>query len=176
MKDRILADLDARIEAHTGGDSTGVLDERALDLVTELVTAGGPDAGSLVRVAALHLCRYQALPPELGEADLRMARTLYARLHAVDPRLVPARVRDFFGLASPHDQAVALMAEYERTGRLEDLERAISLFRQEVLEHRADARHLRMALLRRYRRTGQAVDLDEVATLTRAAAEPTETP
>src|SRR5690242_16046928 len=103
MKDRLLADLDARIARHAGGDSSGVLDEQALDVVTELAGSSAPDAGSLARVAALHLCRYQALPPEHREIDLRLARALYTNLHAVDPRLVPPDVRDFLGLASPHD-------------------------------------------------------------------------
>src|SRR3954447_9292594 len=98
MKDRLLADLDDRIARHADGDSSGVLDEGALVLVTALARLGAPDAGSLVRVAALHLCRYQALPPEHGGIDLRMAQTLYTRLHAVDPRLVSPRVREFFGL------------------------------------------------------------------------------
>ncbi|MGB3437625.1 MAG: hypothetical protein WBA97_02635 [Actinophytocola sp.] len=147
MKERILADLDARIARHANGDPSGVLDEQALALVTELTRSGEPDAGSLVRVAALHLCRYEALPREHGGADLRLAQALYTNLHTVDPRLVPPKVREFFGLASPHDSGVALMREYERTGRLDDLDRAISLFRQEVLEHRTESLHsLRKAL------------------------------
>jgi len=172
MRERLLADLDARIAAHADGDSSGVLDAQALALVTELAAAGEPDAGSLVRVAALHLCRYQALRPALGEADLRLARTLYAKLHSVDPRLVPARVRDFLGLESPHDRGVALMREYGRTGRLDDLERAVSLLRQAVLEERAGARdHLRTALLRRFGRTGRPADLEEATELAREATD-----
>lgn len=54
MKQRLLADLDARIARHADGDSTGVLEERALDQIAELTTLG-----SLSRVAALHMCRYQ---------------------------------------------------------------------------------------------------------------------
>ncbi|HEX6358646.1 hypothetical protein [Actinophytocola sp.] len=173
MKERLLAELDARVARHANGDSSGVLDEQALDLVTELTALGGPDAGSLSRVAALHLCRYEALPPEHGEADLKLARTLYTRLHTVDPRLVSPEVRELFGLASPRDSGVALMREYERTGRLAQLERAISLFRQEVLEHQtgqANAeRNLGKALLRRFERTGQRTDLDEAIRLGQAA-------
>jgi hypothetical protein len=168
MKERLLAELDARIVRHADGDSSGVLDEQAFALVAELTALGEPDAGSLVRVAALHLCRYQALPPEHGEVDLGLARALYTKLHTVDPRLVPPRVRKFFGLASPQDRGSALMREYERTGRLDRLERAISLFRQEVLEQpeRANSRHsLGMALLRRYERTGQPADLAEARDL-----------
>ncbi|MFL6125938.1 hypothetical protein [Actinophytocola sp.] len=165
MKERLLADLDDRIARHAGGDSTGVLDERALGLVSALARLGAPDAGSLVRVAALHLCRYQALPPEHGKIDLRMARILYTRLHAVDPRLVAPRVREFFGLPSPHASGVARMREYEQTGELDHLERAISLFRQEVFEphgDRAGALHsLGTALFRRYERTKRPADLDE---------------
>lgn len=178
MKERLLAELDARIARHAGGDSSGVLDERALAMVTELA-AGQPDAGSIMRVAALHLCRYEALPPEHREADLRLARALYTKLHAVDPRLVPPRVRAFFGLASPADTGVARMREYERTGRLDHLERAISLFRQDVLERQGDRtdslRALRTALLRRFERTGRRADLDEATELARttsAAAPP----
>jgi hypothetical protein len=173
MKERLLADLDARIARHADGDSSGVLDERALALVSELTGLGEPDAGSLVRVAALHLCRYQALPPELGEPDLRMAQLLYTKLHTVDPRLAPPRVRDFFGLASPHDGGVARLREYERTGDLEHLERAISLFRQEVLDGRTGgALHsLGMALLRRFERTGQPADLDEAVKVSEEVAD-----
>jgi hypothetical protein len=138
MKERLLAELDARITRHAAGDSSGVLDEQALALVTELAASGAPDAGSLARVAALHLCRYQALPPEHSKADLRLAQALYTTLHSVDPRLVSPEVREFFGLASPHDSAIALMREYERTGRLDRLERATSLLRQEMLEHQTD--------------------------------------
>src|SRR5690349_16718178 len=94
MKERLLADLDARIARHAGGDSSGVLEEQVLDVVTELTTSGEPDAGSIARVAALHLCRYEALPPEHQEIELRLALTLYTKLHTVDPRLVPAHVRD----------------------------------------------------------------------------------
>jgi hypothetical protein len=172
MKERLLSELDARIAAHAGGDSTGVLDDQALALVTQLAELGDPDAGSLVRVAALHLCRYQALPRQ-GEADLRLARALYTKLHTVDPRLVSSEVREFFGLASPHDSGVALLREYEQTGRLDHLERAISLFRQEVVEQqadRADSLHnLGMALLHRFERTGRPADLDEAVALGRAA-------
>jgi hypothetical protein len=173
MKERLLAELDGRIARHADGDSAGVVDERALILVTELAALGQPDAGSLARVAALHLCRYEALPREHGEADLRLARTLYTRLHSVDPRLVAPNVREFFGLASPRDSGIALMREHERTGRLPHLERAISLFRQDVLEQRrprADSLHnLGLALLHRFERTGQPADLDEAVTLGRAA-------
>jgi hypothetical protein len=170
MKERLLADLDARIARHADGDSTGVLDDRALALVEELAALGGPDAGSLVRVAALHLCRYQALPSGHGEADLGLARALYTNLHSVDPRLVTPRVREFFGFTSPYESGLALMREYGRTGGLDHLERAISLFRQEVLEHRARGLHsLGMALLRRFEHTGRPADLDEAVSLGRAA-------
>jgi hypothetical protein len=173
MRERLLVDLDARIARHAEGDSSGVLDDQALAVVTELVATGDPDAGSLARVAALHMCRYQALPLEHGEVDLRLAQALYANLHTVDPRLVPADVRDFLGLASPHDTGVALMGEYERAGRVDCLERAISLFRQEVLESRGDRAgglaSLAMALLRRFERTRQRGDLDEAIELGRGA-------
>jgi len=173
MKERLLADLDARIARHADGDSSGVLDEKALALVTELATSGAPDAGSLARVAALHLCRYEALPPEHAEIDLRMAQALYTNLHTVDARLVPPPVRKFFRLASPHDSGIALMREYEQTDRLDDLERAISLFRQEVLEHPAESvdslYSLATALSRRFKRTGRPADLDEAVELGRAA-------
>jgi hypothetical protein len=175
MKERLLAELDARITRHAGGDSSGVLDDQALDLVTELTALGGPDAGSLTRIAALHLCRHEALSPGHGEDDLRLARALYTQLHAVDPRLVSPEVREFFGLASPHDSGHALMREYARTGALAHLERAISLFRQEVLEqqgNRGTALHsLELALLRRFERNGQRSDLDEAIRLSQAAAE-----
>jgi hypothetical protein len=174
MKERLLAELDARIVRHTDGDSSGVLDEHAFALVAELTALGEPDAGSLVRVAALHLCRYQALPPEHGEVDLGLARALYTKLHTVDPRLVPPRVRKLFGLASPHDSGIALLREYERTGRLDRLDRAISLLRQDVLEQpdRASSRHsLGMALFRRYERTGQPADLAEARELSRTLAD-----
>jgi len=170
MKESLLADLDARIARHANGDSSGVLEERALALVAELTSLGEPDAGSLGRVAALHLCRYQALPAEDGETDRWLAQALYTNLHAVDPRLVPPEVRQNFGLTSPRDTGVALMAEYERTGELDLLERAISLFRQETLENRAEARRdLAAALSRRYERTGQPADLAEATELGRAA-------
>ena len=92
MKERLLADLDARIAAHANGDSSGVLDEHALAMVAELTGLGAPDAGSIMRVAALHLSRYQALPPEHGEVDLRLARSLYTNLHTVDPRITWAKL------------------------------------------------------------------------------------
>jgi hypothetical protein len=174
MKERLLAELDVRIARHADGDSSGVLDDQAIAMVVELTASGSPDAGSLIRVAALHLCRYQALPPEAGAEDLRLARALYTKLHAVDPRLVSRRVREFFCLASPHDRGIALMREYDRTGQDGHLDRAISLFRQEVLEQQeadpADGQHsLGMALLRRFERTGQLADLDEAITHGRAA-------
>jgi hypothetical protein len=173
MKERLLADLDARIARHAGGDSSGVLDEQALAVVTELVASGDPDAGSLARVAALHLCRYQALPPEHGELDRQLALALYTNLHTVDPRLVPPDVRDMLRLASPYDTGIALLREYERTGETDQLERAISLLRQEVLEpqpDRADGLHgLGMALLRRFERFGQPADLHEAIGLSRGA-------
>ncbi len=173
MKERLLADLDVRIGRHAGGDSSGVLDERALALVAELTALGEPDTASLVRVAALHLCRYEALPPEHGAVDLKLALALYTNLHARDPRLVSPEVRALLGLASPHDSGVALMREYERTGRLDQLERAISLFRQEVLEDRADRANsyysLGMALSRRFERFGQPGDLHEAVELSRGA-------
>ncbi|MBB4905065.1 hypothetical protein [Actinophytocola algeriensis] len=173
MKERLLAELDARVSRHLNGDSSGVLDEHALALVTELVGAGEPDAGSLSRVAALHLCRYEALPREHADTDLRMATVLYTKLHEVDPRLVPPEVRELFGLPGPHDRGLALLREYEQSGRLDHLERAISLFRQEKLEQRADsadsAHDLGTALLRRFQHTGQPADLDEAIALGRAA-------
>jgi hypothetical protein len=173
VKEWLLADLDARIARHADGDSSGVLDARALELVTELTALGEPDAGSLVRVAALHLCRYQALPLGFGQADLKMAHDLYTKLHTVDPRLAPPRVRTLFGLASPAEGGVARLREYERTGQLHHLERAISLFRQEVLEEETNrAMHsLGMALLRRFERTGQPADLDEAIEISRAVSD-----
>ena len=170
MKERLLAELDTRIARHVNGDSSGVLDQHALSLVTELTAAGDPDASSLARVAALHLCRYEALPREHADTDLRMAMVLYTKLHEVDPRLVPPDVRQFFGLAAPHDRGVALMHEYERTGRLDHLDRAISLFRQERLDGHSDSAHsLGSALLQRFQRTGHPADLDEAITLGREA-------
>jgi hypothetical protein len=163
MKAQLLADLDARIARHADGDSSGVLDDHALTVVKEL-TASTPDAGSLARVAALHLCRYEALPPELGRSDLRLAQAIYTNLHMVDPRLVPREVRETLGLASPRETGLERLREYERFGQLDQLERAISLFRQEVLEHQdsAEARsHLAAALRRRFEHTGQRADLDE---------------
>jgi hypothetical protein len=171
MKEQILADLDARIARHADGDSSGVLEERALALVAELTDLGEPDAGSLGRVAALHLCRYQALPAGDGETDRWLAQALYTNLHTVDPRLVPPEVRQNFGLTSPRDTGVALMAEYERTGGLDLLDRAISLFRQETLENRDARRDLAAALSRRYERTGQPADLAEATELGRAASD-----
>lgn len=173
MKERLLAELDACIARHADGDPSGVLDQHALALVTELAALGEPDAGSLGRVAALHLCRYEALPPEHAAADLRMARVLYTKLYEVDPRLVSARVRELFGLPAPHERGVALLREYERTGRPDHLDRAISLFRQEVLEQRDDPAQgsfsLAIALSHRFERNGQAGDLDEAVALGRAA-------
>jgi tetratricopeptide (TPR) repeat protein len=173
MKERLLADLDARIVRHANGDSSGVLEERALALVRELAELGEPDAGSLVRVAALHLCRYEALPPEHGELDLELAESIYTDLHRVDPRLVSARVRDFFGLASPHESGVARMREFERTGGQNHLERAISLFRQEVVDPQADRADglysLGMALLSRFKLSGRMADLRESIELCRGA-------
>lgn len=167
MKEQLLAELDARIARHAAGDSSGVVDDQVLDLVAQLTTLGEPDAGSLARVASLHLCRYAALPPEQGQVDLRLAQALYIKLHLVDARLVPPDVREFFGLESPQDSAVALLRLYERTGSPDHLDRAISLFRQEVLEQRADARHLAVALRLRYERTGHQADLDEAVELAR---------
>jgi hypothetical protein len=137
----------------------------------ELTEPGAPDAGSLTRVAALHLCRSQALPPEHAEIDRRLGLALYRTLHTVDPRLVPPGVRDLLGLAPPHDAAVALLAEYRRTGLADQLERAISLLRQEVLEHQparpADLQHLATALLHRYERYREPADLNEANELRR---------
>ncbi|TDV35316.1 hypothetical protein [Actinophytocola oryzae] len=169
MKERILADLDDRIARHLDGDSSGVLDRRALELVSELTDAA-PDAGALARVAALHLCRSEALPPEGSGTDRRLAYALYTKLHAVDPRLVPPQVREFFDFPAPHDDGVARLREYEESGRLSHLERAISLFRQEMLEDGGDQEvvsDLAAALRLRYERTGQQTDLDEATELTR---------
>jgi hypothetical protein len=167
MKERLLADLDDRIARHVGGDSAGVLDPAALGLVTELTAHGEPDAGSLTRVAALHLCRYEALRPD-GDTDLRVAKVLYTRLHEVDPRLVPPDVRAFFGFTAPHEQGAALLREYERTRRPGLLERAISLLRQAVLEGRTDsAPDLATALLHRFDLTGQQPDREEAIRLGR---------
>lgn len=169
MKERLLAELDARIARHVQGDSSGVLDANALGIVKELTELGEPDAGSLTRVAALHLCRYEALPREHADTDLRMAHTIYTTLHRVDPRLVPPGVREFFGLSAPSERGVALLREYERTGNLDHLERAISLFRQDVLEQRADsAFHLATALLHRFERGGKPADRTEAVALCRA--------
>jgi hypothetical protein len=170
VKVRLLADLEARIVRHTNGDSSGVLDEEVLVLVAELTKLGDPDAGSLARVAALHLCRYEALPPEHGAFDRRLALALYTKLHTVDPRLVPPKVRELLGLASPHEIGIALLREYERAGRPEYLERAISLFRQEVLDQpdSVNGRYiLAMALLRRFERFDIQSDVDESITLFR---------
>jgi hypothetical protein len=173
MKDRLLADLDARIARHASGDSSGVLEEQALAVVSELVTTGAPDAGSLARVAALHLCRYQAQDAEHGEVDRKLAVALYTNLHTVDPRLVPSDVRDVLGLASPHDTAFLLLGEYKQTGQPDQLERAISLLRQEVLEDqpdRANCLHtLGIALLRRFDRFGEPADLHEAIECSRGA-------
>lgn len=173
----LIADLEARIARHVEGDSSGVLDEQALELVAELTRLGDPDAGSLARVAALHLCRSEALPPEHGAVDLRLAVALYTNLHTVDPRLVPPRVRDLFGLASPHDTGIALLRAYERSGQPEHLERAISLLRQEVLDDKAvNGRYiLAMALLRRFERFGGLSDVDEAIALFREVVAATAT-
>jgi tetratricopeptide (TPR) repeat protein len=172
MKQRLLADLRARIDRHVKGDSSGALEDAALAVVAELTALGDLDAGDLALVAAFHVCRYEALGPEQGQDDLQVALALYTHLHAVDPRRVPPAVRDLLGLDS-QDAGVELMQEYERTGRLDHLERAISLFRQDVLEHRPEwsigRYHLGLALLRRFERFGEPADLHEAIELGRGA-------
>lgn len=182
--DRLLDALSTRIRLFTeSGDRSAVLDQAAVGEARRLwqaaLSAGaGPQvaAGDVLAVlACLHWCRFQVLPAGLDHDDLRMALTLAWMLAGRAPERVPDQLRYLFAAAGPAPTRAGLkrpadgvqgFAQYQRTGRAEALEMAVTasqdvvaatLPRDPVLAgYLSD---LAVVLLARYERAGDGADL-----------------
>ena len=183
----------AAIRAAPGGNHVWrpeeLLDAAALSLTRELAQAltqdtGGVLPGDLLEalsvLATVHWLRYQLLPEGQDQDDLQACLYWSASLLPVAPHLVPEPVRarltgrDYARRSDAEASArgTALYQDYQRTGNIQLLHTAITLFRDAVDGTPADhpdrtgrLANLGNALRTQFERTGQQADLEEAITL-----------
>jgi tetratricopeptide (TPR) repeat protein len=181
------------------GDPSVVLDPATPDEARRLWDAAILEAGDprgvsvdvLMVLASVHWFRYQALPKEQDEDDLRMALDFFGILRERAPERVPDQIAAL--LASPSASAAPLddsrrfttagieaMNDFQRTGRSEVLEAALSAFRDAVdvtpLDHPnrfGCLSNLGGALFKRFERVGDVGDLDDAIEVGREAVDVT---
>ena len=187
MLDQLLATLNARIRRFAeSGDPSVVLDPAALTEAAGLWEAaqqpadGDPHAMSvdvLRALADLHFARYQVLPDGQGQEDLRTALGLFAMVANRAPDRVPDHIRSLLAAAQPEppDKAEQLavtganaFSEYQRTGRPQVLDAALTAFRDAVAatspghpDHAMRLSSLGAVLRTRFERDGNGADLDD---------------
>src|SRR5215813_4687719 len=181
----LLAALGQRCRAFAvSGDASLVLEESAASQaqqLTQLIVSSGPPAGQ-VEVAAhaalgwLHWYRFQVLPEGANQADLEAALQFFSTIVEIAPNMVPGPVLQHLtqvGSPLPNSaarasaEALALIAEFQRSGNLDILNVAVDLLAQAL--DATPAGHpdraeilsdLGFALRLRFERTGRLADLD----------------
>ncbi|MFC7761247.1 hypothetical protein ACFQY4_26825 [Catellatospora bangladeshensis] len=97
---QLLDVLEARVQAAAAGDPGAVLDDQAVDEAAELLRQavaendGGVPWPVGFALAWLHWLRYEALPEDEDEDDLRLALYWFEAVYASDPQApIPDEVR-----------------------------------------------------------------------------------
>ena len=146
---RLQAALEARVRRFTeSGDPSEVLDPAALDEASRLWEAAQPAGGDLQAVsvdvltvlAHLYLSRW-VLPEGQDQDDRRKAISLFGVLAGRAPERVPDQILSLLSAAQTEPvgdaqrlttEGVSALNEYQRTGRPEVLDTAVTAFRNAV--------------------------------------------
>lgn len=185
MREDLLSSIRARTIQFAGsGNSRVILDADALAEAGQLFALTEDpdhDLEICLAVGMLHWSRYQALGQEDGKRDLALALALLGTVARSDPGAVPEPVRAQTGFAVV-DQSLGapdlnvqldlggqLLARFQRTGRISDLDQAIAILRRSLMTVPAGHDHavrilalLDDALYARYQGTGEPGDLDRL--------------
>lgn len=115
---KALAGMQRRLAAFSAGDRQAVLGDAALTEARHVVQAltggqlvGAASAEALYCVASLHWLRHQVLPAGEREVEYLAARSLFSRIAAVAPELVPTPLRAVLHLSKPADQPDVLVQQ-----------------------------------------------------------------
>ena len=149
--DRLLAALNARIERFANSRDPSVFaDAATAEEARRLLAAAQPADGDprslrldvLTTLAHVYLFRYQALPEGRGVEDLLMALKLFDALEDRAPERISDYARRMLAAAQPQApaseaerltfEAAEAVAEYQRTGRFELLDVAVTAARDAV--------------------------------------------
>ena len=191
------------MEVMEAGDPASLLDAEVPGMAQTLagiLTAGlqgeiAPDFEAMSTLADVHWIRYQVLPEGQDQDDLEACLTWSAMLLTVAPHLVPEHVRAHLtaagtpagatsgAAAEATTRAMSLYKGYfERPGNIENLQAAVTLFREAVAATPTDhpdrpmmLSNLVAALQAWFERTGVLGDLDEALTVGREAVAATPT-
>ncbi len=176
MRERLLAQLQARLEQADAGDPKGILDPQALaEVRTLLKTIDDPVTDLEVALTSgwLHWARYQFLPEGDDQEDLEAALELFAALYPTRPSMLPEQVRVLFDQNMADDpqawaaRASALLQATLQNGDSGHLNEAIDLLTRTLAPTPADhpdravtLSNLGAALQTRFERVGEIADLD----------------
>jgi tetratricopeptide (TPR) repeat protein len=197
VRANLMAALRTRLQRYVeGGDPRGVLDEQALVEAVQLHSLARPtdpggggivDSEALNVVGGFYLAQAQALDKEqrLDESEIayKTGLNVFAFLHGINPYLVPPTVRNLLDRAPGYplgERGIELVRQFQRTGRLADLNLAVASFRHALGMTRLDSPargvawcRLGIALNARYERTGELSDLDSAVVSFRCALDAT---
>jgi len=185
---RVIKDLSERLRTRMGsGDPAVMLDAETLSLARNLGETLARDyrevppadfVAALSVLVAAHWARYQLLPEGQDQSDWQACLQWSAALLPIAPQLVPQPVRAHLANSGPSagDAAAEATAradarynDYQRTGNIQLLQAAITLYQEAVAA--TPAGHpgrpamlvsLGRALQARFGRTGQLADLDQL--------------
>jgi tetratricopeptide (TPR) repeat protein len=203
VREQLLAAIRTRIEqANQSGDERYLLGPEAVAEAEALLaiappTAGGGDVDDLEVLHAvgwLYWLRFQAVPGDPGQHDLRMAATLLDPVFAAGSAPVPEPLQEMYrelgrlpgrpdppnSPAAGNRRAFVLLEQFQRTGDPGDLQAATKLFRAAVqavpdgYPDKATAHsNLGNALRSIFMRTGNPAILAEATAMHRVAVEAT---
>lgn len=178
MRNGLLVRLEGRLHKFVDRhDASGLLTPRALSEANALLQASAPDGDPSTMdlrtanvLATFHWIRWASGSPD-PERDLALTLALFSVVYELAPDMVPESIVDALNEQQPdEDEYVALVDEFERTGELRHLDRAIELLQQTDAEDRPTVlSNLAILVEKRYYHTGSRADLDTVVELWRTA-------
>ena len=192
---QLLDVLEARVQAAAAGDPGAVLDDQALDEAAELLRQavaendGGVPWPVGFALAWLHWLRYEALPEDEDEDDLRLALFWFEAVHASDPQApIPDEIRrhlagDRSGGDGHHEAARTALKIFKRAMLADDpaaLDQAVDLLTAAIDAAPPDhpgrpgyLSNLGVVLRTRFDRTGDIADMDTAVTVGQQALDAT---
>ncbi|MGI5243005.1 CHAT domain-containing protein [Dactylosporangium sp. CA-139066] len=188
LRKGLIVRLEGRLHRYVDRhDPSVLLDPRALreaDALLQASAPGGDLSGMDLRtanvLATFHWIRW-ASGSEDPQRDLALTLALFSVVYAAAPDMVPESIAE--ALTAPdgdepddNDLAVALVGEFERTGDIAHLNRAIDVLHELAADASAEAGHrltvlsnLAIMVEKRFYHTGSSADLDTVPELWRTA-------
>ncbi len=139
--DRLIASLNARIDASRKGDPQPVLEAHAMNEARELFAHMRPDDASrtdvMIVLANFHWQRSRAVPEEASYQDLMLALMGFGEVRHTRPDVVPEALRGYLSDAQADadlqaQRAISLLEQAQRRHDVGALEEAIMLGREAV--------------------------------------------